>query len=208
MNRRLAVVAVLALVAAASAYGLSSGSADATDYRALGWTWPSGLPGKPVPVSGQIQALAEINERAFVAASEIEVVESRDGALRFVGVLTARGVPCFAAVGRMIAPLKCVDALPPEMPLVLDGSAGGASATRTVYQVVLGVARSDVGRVELTLENGATRPLPLRPGRSFAYGATAPAPLPRSIAAYAADGSTLFEAEIAIAPPGDTAIDY
>jgi hypothetical protein len=207
INRRLAVVGVVALLGAASAYAFSSGSADATDFRSLGWTWPTGVPGKPIPVSRPIEALARVNEVEVAAAREIEVVQTGDGQLRLVGVLTSRGVPCFAGFGRMIAPLKCVDALPPDVPLVIDGYGGGASPSRTDYQVVVGVARSDVARVKVTLQNGAERSVPLSSWRSFAYGATAPAPLPRSIAAYAADGSKLFEAEVAVAPPGDTAFD-
>jgi hypothetical protein len=148
------------------------------------WTWPEGVPGEPIRAPEFVRSVNATGSPRF-ARVDLDTVRkvSAAGVLNEgYEFLAARGLDggvCLARVGMTgsrassMSPFGCLgDAGPSglhiETEAVLIGStAGGHRGSAVDYSILVGVARADVGRVELQLVNGDTIRLPLNQWRGF-----------------------------------------
>ena len=137
---------MLAGVVIAGALLVASG----TGSTSGSWTWDGGVPGAPAATAGSpdLRLLVRETDLALVAAS-------RDGTV---------------AVGTNEGELTPPTDLAGDEPLVVFAAAAPEGAP----QRLVGVARSDVQRVEAVLRDGTTRELPLNEWRAFSYTALTP----------------------------------
>ncbi len=151
LRGRVRVGALVALCALAAGLLVAAG----TGASAGSWTWGTDVPGEPSAVAG-----VPPEQRVLVAEGDLVLVASarEDGAV-------AIGTRTEAAALQPVAELAGDD------PIVVFAAAvpGGGP------QRLVGVARSDVQRVEAVLRDGTTRELPLNEWRAFSYVAPAPA---------------------------------
>jgi hypothetical protein len=96
-----------------------------------------------------------------------------------------------AGGGHMGVPFACLHDPPKplgqtvdEQAVMIGMSSGGRRGTVVDYASLVGVARADVGRIELELVDGETIELPLNQWRGFGYYATDPQRFPKTLSAY------------------------
>jgi hypothetical protein len=196
---------VMALVAAALASGvllatpafglraqLFGGEPTAT------WTWPEGVPGEPIEPSSFVVALDAGEHGRFaqhVDLSTLRQIVAMGNGYGRSSILAARGLNgdvCLAKLtGQAGSPFECLHHPPrPGVPspdaqaLQIGMSAGGHRGSVVDYASLIGVARADVGRVELDLVDGETIELPLNQWRGFGYYVTDPQRFPKTLRAY------------------------
>jgi hypothetical protein len=200
----LALIAV-ALLVAAPALGFHPVGDVFGQEPSPSWTWPEGVPGEPVPVP---DILRDANEQLSgkgryepVDLSSVrQIVAVGSGAER-QAELAARGLDgdvCLAIVNGdaqtpgSASPFGCLHArahareqtLVEEQAVFVHEAGGGHRGSVVDYTTITGVARADVGRVELELVNGETIELPLNRWRGFGYYATNPQRFPETISVY------------------------
>jgi len=161
------------------------------------WTWPEGIPGDPIKPSKFVVAL---NAGAHGRFPRVDlrtlhrVVAGGEGYGRS-SILAARGLDgdvCLAKLtGHAGGPFECLHHRPrPRVPapgeqaVQIGMSAGGHRGSVVDYASLIGVARADVGRIELELVDGETIELPLNQWRGFAYYVTDPRRFPKTLRAY------------------------
>jgi hypothetical protein len=168
------------------------------------WTWPEGVPGEPIQVPEMVRSVNEqlhgkmLRDRVDLSTLR-EIVSS--GTAEFdQAFLAARGLNgdvCLAKLGRTasrastVSPFECLHDPPKpgvpssdEQAVFLGVSAGGHRGSVVDYSTIVGVARADVGRVELELVNGETIELPLNRWRGFGYSTTDPKRFPKTLSVY------------------------
>jgi hypothetical protein len=201
MGRRRAVLVValtllaVALLAAAPALGLHPKVFG--QEPAPTWTWPEGVPGDPVKPSSFVVAL---NAGAHGRYPKVDlktlhqIVASGKG-YGHSSILAARGLDgdvCIAKLaGDAAGPFECLhhrvrpSVPPPGAQAVQIGmSMGGHRGSVVDYASLIGVARADVGRVELELVDGQTVELPLNQWRGFGYYVTDSRRFPKTLRVY------------------------
>jgi hypothetical protein len=77
---------------------------------------------------------------------------------------------------------------------------GGRRLGSVDRATVMGVARSDVAQVTITLVDGSKQDLQLNRWRAFAYMAESPETMPQSLTAYRANGSVLQMVDVSVSP--------
>jgi hypothetical protein len=191
-----AIVLVLAatLLAAAPALGLRPGLFG--EEPTPSWTWPEGLPGKPIKAS---RFVASINATTrdpvdLNTLREIASVGSGDGQSSLLAARGLNGDVCLAKLaggGHMGMPFECLHDPPKpyaktieEQPVLTGMSSGGSRGSVVDYASLVGVTRSDVGRVELDLVDGQTIELPLNRWRGFGYYTTDARRFPKTLRVY------------------------
>jgi hypothetical protein len=195
------VVATLAggLLAATPALGLRAELFG--DEPAPNWTWPEGVPGEPVQAPGmlvQMNATASrrLGDRVDLGTIRRIVSTGRgEGRSDFYAARGLDGDVCLtklSANGHAGFPFSCLhDPARPgvqpvdERAVMIGMSAGGHRGSVVDYASLIGVARADVGRVELELADGETVELPLNRWRGFGYYATDPKRFPKTLSVYA-----------------------
>ena len=203
--RRRRVVA--ALVAAALAVGLLVAT-PALGLRAelFGdeptptWTWPDGIPGVPIrppklveelngTANGRVGDLVDLSTLRRIVA-----IGQGEGRSEFLAARGLDGDLCLtklASAGHAGAPFQCLHDLrkpgvpPTDEAAMIGVSAGGHRGGVVDYASLIGIARADVGRVELQLVNGETIELQLNRWRGFGYYTTDPKRFPKTLSVYA-----------------------
>lgn len=200
LSRKSAGIACLTLVATIAAGIVLFAGSSSNTAQAGTWSWGAGVPGDPVAVN---QTTATVARLGGVDAATVRQVTGAsilvDGRQRTFNVLAASGPAgqtCLSLGGTEFArSFHCADEIG-QQPFVENVIRGGSEQFATDWIVIVGVARSDVARVSVTLPSGATRDLPLNKWRGFAYVAGSRGDLPQTLAAYGADGGQLVERNI------------
>lgn len=164
------------------------------------WTWPEGVPGQPVEPPAIVRSMNQDTGTRLLPRVDLatlrEVVSTGRG-LAAETVLAARGTNgdvCLANVagdGSRGGAFRCVHdsaptggMTPMQQGLFLAASGGGHRGSVVDYATVLGVVRSDVGLVELELQDDETIELPLNRWRGFGYSTTNPQRFPKRLTIY------------------------
>ena len=183
------VVVLAAVLATAPALGVLGGAPSAT------WSWPDGMPGRSAQIPNILRDMAERQAPPRfprVDASTLREVAAAGSADRRLQIVAARGLGgqvCLASGSVGFAkPFSCID--DPETyaggrALIREQVAGGHRGSVVDYTTIVGLARSDVDRVELDLADGRTIELPLNRWGGFGYAAERPQDFPRTLRAYA-----------------------
>jgi hypothetical protein len=209
-RRKLGRVLVVALAPVCAA-GTLLVAGPALGFRPIGdvlgseptpsWTWPEGVPGEPVEVPNIVRdandQLGGRLRRDRVDLSTVRQIVSAGAASAQNAFLAARGLNgdvCLAKVGaggHMGTPFECLHDPPrpgvpssDEQAVFVGASAGGHRGSVVDYSTLIGVARADVGRVELELVNGEKIDLPLNRWRGFGYYTTDPQRFPKTLSVY------------------------
>jgi hypothetical protein len=203
--RRAVVVLVLGVVAlglfvAAPALGIRPVAEVFGDEPTPSWTWPEGVPGEPIKPPEIVRGMNETAGTRLLPRVDLatlrEVVSAGNGRAA-ESILAARGVNgdvCLTEVagdGSRGGAFRCVHdeapaggLTPLQQGVFLAASGGGHRGSVVDYATVLGVVRSDVGLVELELQDGETIELPLNRWRSFGYSTTEPRRFPKTLTIY------------------------
>lgn len=203
-----ALVVALAVVCAAAVLLVAG---PALGFRPIGdvlgseptpsWTWPEGVPGEPVEVPTIVrdanEQLGGRLRRDRVDLSTVrQIVSAGEGPAQnaFLAARGLNGDVCLAKVGgggHVGTPFECLHDPPrpgvtsdDEQAVLLAPSSGGHRGSVIDYSTLVGVARADVGRVELELVNGETIELALNRWRGFGYTTTDPARFPKTLSVY------------------------
>jgi hypothetical protein len=162
------------------------------------WTWPEGVPGEPIKPSSFVVSLDAAEHGRFAAHVDLRSLRqiiSRGSGYGRSSILAARGLNgdvCLAKLtGQAGSPFECLHHSPrpgvpaPEAQAVQIGmSMGGHRGSVVDYASLIGVARADVGRVELELVDGQTIELRLNRWRGFGYYVTDSRRFPRTLRVY------------------------
>jgi hypothetical protein len=108
----------------------------------------------------------------------------------------ASGAPCVAQRG---GDFLCLDSRYDPYAVVVFPWAGGSALNVVDRASVLGIARSDVARVTVSLHDGSSVDLPLGKWRTFSYVANRAASVPTVLNAYDAAGNALQTVDLAAA---------
>jgi hypothetical protein len=162
----LAAVLIAAVLLAAGL--LLAAGAQSSDQTAS-WSWTAAVPGTP---TSRVAGGAGPDVRELAAAGAFRLVAASAGSGRL-------------AVGPVVdgrAQLEPLDAAAGKQPLVVFTAASSAGGG----QALVGVARSDIDRVAVTLGDGSQTDLPLNNWRGFSYLAAAAERAAVEVDAYAA----------------------
>lgn len=111
------------------------------------------------------------------------------------------GRKCFGFTGLGVGrSFDCIDSRLEERAVLPYVSMEGRRFQAVDRATVMGIVRSDVSRVEITLADGSRRELRLNRWRAFAYMAGAPETLPKTLTAYGTNGSILEEVNVSVGP--------
>lgn len=162
------------------------------------WTWPEGVPGDPIKPSKFVVELNAGENGRFAQHVNLstlhQIVASGEGYGRS-SILAAQGMNgdvCIAKLtGQAAGPFECLHHRPrPSVPspgeqaVQFGMSMGGHRGSVVDYASLIGVARADVGRVELELVDGETIELPLNQWRGFGYYVTDSRRFPKTLRVY------------------------
>ncbi|HEY2940526.1 MAG TPA: hypothetical protein VGJ27_12005 [Gaiellaceae bacterium] len=165
------------------------------------WTWPEGVPGEPIEApaivrSGNEQLHGKLARDRVDLGSVRQIVSAGDGSAEnaFLAARSLNGDVCLAKLGgggHFGSLFECVHDPPKpgvpssdEQAVFLGVSGGGHGGSVVDYSTIVGVARADVGRVELELVNGETIELPLNRWRGFGYSTTDASRFPKTLSVY------------------------
>jgi hypothetical protein len=163
------------------------------------WTWPEEIPGIPILPSKLVEDLnrianGRVGDRVDLSTlRRIVAIGQGEGRSEFLAARGLDGDVCLTKLaGHAGAPFQCLHDLPKpggrstdEQAVMIGMSAGGHRGSVVDYASLIGIARADVGRVELELVNGETIELPLNRWRGFGYYVTNPKRFPKTLRAYA-----------------------
>ena len=189
-----------ALFVAAPALGFHPVAEVFGEEPAPSWTWPEGVPGEPVQPPEIVRSMNQDAGTRLVPRVDLatlrEVVSAGSGraAERILAARGMHGDVCLANVAgddSRSGTFRCVDdpapaggVTPMQQGVFLAASGGGHRGGIVDYATVLGVVRSDVGLVQLKLQDGETITLPLNRWRAFGYSATDPRRFPKTLTVY------------------------
>lgn len=170
------VVSAATLLVLAGGLGAATGARSSA--RAASWAWQESVPGDPATSALQMAAASAGASRASVRELAVAdgfalVAASENGAL-MIGPASgdqAQLAPLAQAVG--------------DQPLAVYAAAAPDGA----QQQLVGVARSDVDRVEALLADGTEQQLPLNQWRGFDYVAASPDKAAVGVLAYSGGDS-------------------
>jgi hypothetical protein len=168
-DRRRSAVAAAAGLAAALVAALVAASGFGSHTRVWTWDTPDAVPGSPLsrpvgsPTAGPLKQLAAAGDLVLIAGARGDAIA--------IGATANRTVE--------LAPIDEAAGADPVVAYVAP------SGTASVQEVV-GVARTDVDRVEAVMADGRIAALPLNEWRAFSYTADTPADVAATVVAYAA----------------------
>jgi hypothetical protein len=190
-----AIVVAGALLIAAPALGLRPGIFG--EEPTPSWTWPDGIPGEPIQAPKILRDFNDelhgkwLRNRVDIDTTRLILTvgsgSERQSELAAQG--SAGGV-CIAIVGGeldspgMTGGFGCLDTSAAGRAVFVHEAGGGHRGSVVDYTTITGVARADVGRVELELVDGKTIELPLNRWRGFGYYTTDPKRFPVTLRAY------------------------
>lgn len=162
------------------------------------WTWSEGVPGKPIKPSPFVVSLDAGEHGRFADHVDLrtlrQIIAMGEG-FGHSSILAARGLNgdvCIAKLtGSAGSPFECLHdpsrrGVPSigEQVVQIGMSMGGRRGSVVDYASLIGVARADVGRVELELVDGETIELQLNQWRGFGYYVTDSRRFPKTLRAY------------------------
>lgn len=146
--------------------------------------------------AANLSGINVLSLRAIIAARNSE----GDRPTIFAGYDGA-GRKCFGFTGFGVGrSFDCIDSRIAELAVLPYVSMGGSRFQSVDRASVMGIVRSDVSRLEITLVDGSRRELPLNRWRAFAYVSKTSQTLPKTLLAYAADGTVLEEVNASVGP--------
>ena len=153
------------------------------------WGWRDLVPGKPVAADPLLDVAAR--ESGVAPARVAKLLAHGSGRERVTLVAAAdAGRVCFAVrAGRFVGDFLCPRRLDPEVLIQFSVDQVGRGPRAGVR--LLGVARSDVGRVVLTLSDGTATTLALNRWRAFAYSSRPRSAPPRLLTVFGRGGALL-----------------
>jgi hypothetical protein len=198
-RRLLSGVAILALVAIVLGFGKSKAR---PDTAARGWAWSRDVPGR---VTGRDPLTSTMAQRSAVDVSTLRELVSAGSGLSVLSLEVGAGPAGRLYVAEhgtgfagQFAPFDSLTARNPALvPFVSVSGPGPDSVTGAT---LVGVARADVKRVDVTLASSSMMTLPLNRWRAFGYAATTPEALPVTVSAYRADGTKISETALNVRP--------
>lgn len=163
------------------------------------WTWPEGIPGDPIPAP---KILRQINDdlhgkllRNRIDISTVRLLVSAGNGTERQSELAAKGLAggvCLSILGgelgtpQSLSGPGCLEAdRVADQAVFAHEVTGGHRGSVVDYATLTGIARADVGRVELELVNGKTIELPMNRWRGFGYYATDAKHFPKTLRVYA-----------------------
>jgi hypothetical protein len=198
-RRLLLAVVILSLVAIVLGFGKRG-----TRHRpaALGWAWSQAVPGR---VAGRDRLTTTMAQRSGVDMSTLRELVSAGSGFSVLSLEVGAGPGGRLYVAEhgtgfagQFARLASLTARSPALvPFVSVSGPGPDSVTGAT---LVGLARGDVKRVDVTLANSSTMTLPLNAWRAFGYAATTPDALPVVVTAYRADGTKIGETALNVSP--------
>jgi hypothetical protein len=193
ISRRVFVVIAGAALVLAAAAGLAAASRPVPGNGT--WAWDQGLPGKVVEAPGS-QLAFQISPDVLPGSAR-EVITIGMGA-RSLTLLSARGTAgevCLSVTsGEISKQFSCMNEQARRRALLTYVASGGSALGVTDWARVVGLARSDVGRVTVVLQNGDEQELALSESRAYKYEADSNALIATHIRAYRASGALIEEA--------------
>jgi hypothetical protein len=197
-------VPLLAVVALFFALFLAlAGGSSGQPRGAIGkWVWDAGLPGEPMIANDLTLRAARFSAVNPATLRRVIAVENSQGErLTIAAGYDGTGKKCFGYAQRGLArDFDCVDSLIEDFAVLPYVSTGGRTLRSVDRAAVLGIARNDVARIELTLVDGSRQELPLNRWRAFAYLATDGNAMPKTLTAYGEDGSALQDVNVSVDP--------
>jgi hypothetical protein len=131
----------------------------------------------------------------------IAVENSQGERLTIAAGYDGTGKKCFGYAQHGLArDFDCVDARIEDFAVLPYVSMGGRTLRSVDRAAVLGIARNDVSRIELTLVDRSRQELPLNRWRAFAYLATDGNAMPKTLTAYGEHGSVLQDVNVSVDP--------
>jgi hypothetical protein len=189
----LALVAVVAL--ALLALGYTSTGESGREHAVGSWQLERALSGnRVVPNELTRRSLNASPGRGWTRLHEVAAARSMSDRVSLLAARSQAGDVCLGiSASAFVGEFRCVStngAARDEA--LLHFTTGGGARFDTVDRIsVVGIARSDVARVEVTTPSGRHN-LQLNSARGFAYDSAANG-LPSSISAYGADGTLIAE---------------
>ena len=130
-----------------------------------------------------------------VDASTVREAITAGTGRRSVTLLAARdhsGGVCVGAVSPLTTgALSCLNDLVDSTSVISFQASGGHELGRTSWSTIVGVVRSDVERIRVTLNDGSHEDLRLTGWRAFEYSAESVSELPASLTTLASDGTVI-----------------
>jgi hypothetical protein len=201
VKRSVPPLAVVALVVALF-LALVGGSSSQPRGPLGKWAWDAGLPGEPMIASDLTLRAARLSAVNPATLRSVIAVENSEGErLTISAAYDGTGKKCFGYAQHGVARgFNCVDARIEDFAVLPYVSMGGRTLQSVDRAAVLGIARNDVSRIELTLVDGSRQELPLNRWRAFAYLATGGDAMPKTLTAYGEHGSVLQDANVSVGP--------
>jgi hypothetical protein len=194
-HRKLTAIVAIALAVTA---GIAFGRSATTTPAAGAWAWSNGVPGAPITPSTVMSGAAE---RSGVSTASLHTVKSAGVGNRQASILAgsgSNGDVCIAHAGYGYSgAFRCLGGSGPTSPLLDFLTVGGSEPDVVSFATLVGLVRSDVSRLVVTLANGRQVELKLNVWRGFGYAANSADTLPQSIDAYGNDGNLIAHEEVA-----------
>jgi hypothetical protein len=185
----LGLVVAVAVGGAASAFAVVKGSSQGPSLK---WHWPTAA-GVSITPDAPMTALAE---RAGVSPNSIRRVVSAKSGLALVVGTDATGRTCTAEAGSTAGSFNCLSDWSDNFAMLLYSTEGGSALGVTDHLSLVGAARPDVVKVELTTEGGSQVDLSINQWRGFSYDASSAVDVPASITAFDQGGQALETEQI------------
>ena len=201
----LVVVAVAAVPPMTSACGeIDAVPTPGSRAEAGTWTWgEDAVPGERVDADHATRSVASTTPAVDVTTlREVISVPGVAGRHVLLAASDAAGTPCFSfqGDGAFAKEFQCLNAEMKRQPVLHFAASGGSEPNVVRWSYLLGITRSDVQRVVLTLQDETQLDLPLNEWRAFSYAAASPAMLPKMVTALGQDGGVLVKLNVTAYP--------
>lgn len=167
------------------------------DADPIGWTWNEGVPGVTVGDRAAVDTM--LGSSDVVTAGIRELLSNGRGRTQYAVYASAdaSGTPCIAVRSPIdIGDFSCLDSRYADYALALYQTSGSSRSDTVERSALLGVARADVARLEVTTAAGDVRQVSLNHWRAFVYTASSAATLPHQLVAYSASGEVLQKVDV------------
>jgi hypothetical protein len=181
---------------------VTSGPSTGASGALAKWKWDRGLPGEPTIPTDLTTRAARFSDVIPSTIQNVIAVKNNEGGLLTISAgYDASGKTCFGFTGYGVGrEFNCLDARIGDFAVLPYVSMGGRTLQSVDHAAVMGIARSDVSRIELTLVDGSRRKLSVNTWGAFAYLAGPGNSMPKTLEAYGADGSLLQEVNVSVGP--------
>lgn len=171
--------------------GVPSASSDLSDRAA--WLWSANVPGNRVVASDEVLAALEMSPD--IDPTTVRETITAGSGKRSVTLLAARnhsGQLCVGAVSSLTTgALSCLNGAVESESVITFQASGGTEIGNTRWATIVGIVRSDVERILISLNDGSQRKLPLTGWRAFAYAADSWNELPVALTSLDSDGAVI-----------------